>query len=90
EAMAMKTPSVVSGVDGIPEILKDRVHGIILKPGNIHGFTDALEELMDDEQLSETLVANSRRKVENELSFEYRLKKMERIYCDLFAEMNER
>ena len=28
EAMAMKVPSIVSGVDGIPEILEDRVHGI--------------------------------------------------------------
>jgi glycosyltransferase involved in cell wall biosynthesis len=89
EAMAMKVPSIVSGVDGIPEILEDRVHGIILGPGDVNGFADAVEELVDNKDLAEALVVNSRRKVESELSFEYRLKKMEKIYVDLFAEMNK-
>lgn len=89
EAMAMKVPSIVSGVDGIPEILKNRVHGIIIKPGDIKGFADAIEELIDNRDLCKSLVTHSRKKVENELSFEYRLNKMERIYCDLFEEMNK-
>ena len=88
EAMAMKVPSIVSGVDGIPEILEDQIHGIILSPGDITGFADAIEKLIDNKNFAKTLVINSRKKVENELSFEYRLKKMEKIYCDLFMERN--
>lgn len=89
EAMAMKVPSIVTGVDGIAEILEHRVHGIVLKAGDIHGFADAIEELIDNKRLCEKLVVNSRKKVENELSFEYRLKKMEKVYFDLFAEMKK-
>lgn len=90
EAMAMKVPAIVTAVDGIPEILENRSHGIILRPQDIEGFADAIEELIDDHQLADTLVQNSRGKVEHELSFEYRLRRMEKIYCDLFAQMNGR
>lgn len=83
EAMAMGVPSVVSAVDGIPEILEDGKNGWICPPGDAAAFAGGIQQIVDDPACSKEMADRSRAKVERELSFARRLRKMEREYLRL-------
>jgi len=51
EAMAMELPVVASHVMGIPELVRDRVDGYLVRPGSVDDLTAALKELAGDERL---------------------------------------
>jgi len=85
EAMAMKVPAVVSAVGGIPEIIEHRKTGMLCQPGRAGEFADCIEELIQNPRLGESLIFNARQLVENELSFERRLKKVEEQYINLLS-----
>jgi glycosyltransferase involved in cell wall biosynthesis len=80
EAMAMGVASVVTSIDGIPEIIKNKESGILVKPKDILGITDEIELLLNDTNLREAIAAKARNIVETDLSFERRLRKMEDQY----------
>jgi glycosyltransferase involved in cell wall biosynthesis len=85
EAMAMKVPSIVSSIDGIPEIIENNINGILCKPFDVDGFSFAIEKLLNDTAIYNTIASNARKLVENELSFESRLRKMENEYEQLIS-----
>jgi glycosyltransferase involved in cell wall biosynthesis len=80
EAMAMKVPSVVTAIDGIPEIIKHKESGILCKEKDIKGFVDGIELVLNDKRLCSSIITNARSIVEKELSFTRRLCKMEEEY----------
>lgn len=80
EAMAMEVPSVVTSVDGIPEIVKNKVSGLLVNIKDASGIADDIDILLGNDKLRELIVRNARLLVENELSFERRLRKMEDEY----------
>lgn len=84
EAMAMGIPSVVTAIDGIPEIIRNMKSGILCKTYDIKGFADAIELLLSDQKISTDISKTARTIIENELSFERRLRKMEDEYERLF------
>ena len=88
EAMAMKVPSVVSAVDGIPEILTSNQNGILVHPKDVQGFSDSIEKVLKNKKLSLFLTSNARKMVEIELSFKKRLRKMEDEYLKLIENRN--
>jgi glycosyltransferase involved in cell wall biosynthesis len=45
ESLAAGTPVIASKVAGIPDVVVDRVHGILIKPGDIGEVVSALREL---------------------------------------------
>ena len=47
EAMAAGVPVVASGVEGIPETIRQDVDGLIVEPNNTHDLTDALRRFVD-------------------------------------------
>lgn len=48
DAMAFGLPIVASGVGGIPEIVEDRVNGLLIPPGNAHELAEAVEHVVSD------------------------------------------
>jgi len=46
EAMAMALPVVTTRVMGIPELVEDGKHGLLVPPGRVDALTDALERLV--------------------------------------------
>jgi glycosyltransferase involved in cell wall biosynthesis len=46
EAMAMELPVVTTRIMGIPELVEDGVHGLLVPPGRVDRLTDALERLI--------------------------------------------
>ena len=63
EAMAMEIPVIATGINGIPELIRDGVHGVLVAPSDVRGMADALARLMDDEALRARLGAAGRVKV---------------------------
>jgi glycosyltransferase involved in cell wall biosynthesis len=51
EAMAHGVPVVATRVDGLPEMVEDGVTGFLAEPGDVDGFTDAVERLLGDPEL---------------------------------------
>jgi glycosyltransferase involved in cell wall biosynthesis len=51
EALALGLPVVTTPIGGIPEIVDDGVHGLLVEAGNTASLTAAIARLLDDEGL---------------------------------------
>lgn len=51
EAMAAGLPVVTTPVGGIPEIVKDRVNGFLVAPGDVAALASSILKLLDDDDL---------------------------------------
>ena len=60
EAMAAGCPVVASAVGGIPELIRDGDSGILVKPGDSAALSDAIERLIADVRLRNTILRNAR------------------------------
>ncbi len=65
EAMAMALPVVSTTSGAIPEIVDHEIDGLLVPPGDSDALADALERLVRDGDLRESLGAAARRKVED-------------------------
>ena len=55
EAMAMEIPVVTTFVNGIPELIRHTIDGLLVAPSDEEGLAAALASLMDDAALRERL-----------------------------------
>jgi glycosyltransferase involved in cell wall biosynthesis len=83
EAMALETPVVATAAGGTAEILADGVHGWLVPTNNKASLEAAIARALDDPQASLHRVRAARRRVEGELSFEARMRRLEGIYQEL-------
>lgn len=86
EAMALETPLVATDVGGTSELVRDRVHGLVVPPRDVPAVIKAVEYLLDRPGETCEFVAAGRRRIEAELSFAARVKAVERVYDELMAE----
>ncbi len=63
EAMAKQIPCVSTAINGIPELIRDGVDGILVAPSDRDGLTAALRRLMDDPDLRSRLGSAGRQRV---------------------------
>ncbi len=66
EAMALGVPVVSTKLSGIPELVVDNGTGLLVAPGDDEHLAAAMERLLADEPLAETLRLEARRMVERE------------------------
>lgn len=86
EAMAMGTPLVATEVGGTGELVTNDVHGLLV-PRNVPGeLRAALERVLADPAAAASRAAAARRRVEGDLSFERRIRRIEDIYDDLIQQ----
>lgn len=55
EAMAMELPVVSTGISGIPELIEDRINGLLVPQKDAGALAQALEELLNDPKLCRNL-----------------------------------
>lgn len=60
DALAAGLPIIGSDTGGIPEIIEDRVTGLLAPPGNPSGLAATIAKLLDDPALAATLLAAGR------------------------------
>ena len=86
EAMAMTTPLVATDVGGTGELALDGVHGILVPPHDVGALRSAIERVTTDPEGARTRAVAARQRIETELSFQARTRRLERIYEQLARE----
>lgn len=79
EAMSAGVPCIATRVSSIPEIVEDRVNGLLVPPEDALAIAKAFSELRNDPDLLETLSANSIKTVDTKFSFESMVEGYEKI-----------
>ena len=80
EAMAMELAIVATKVGGIPNVVKNRVNGILVDPANPSQLADAIEELIRDDKLRKKLGKEARKTIEEKYNIVRIVEKLEKIY----------
>jgi glycosyltransferase involved in cell wall biosynthesis len=83
EAMAVGKPVVVSSICGIPEVIKDHVNGILVKPNDPVALSDKLTELIYNEDLRLKLGKNAEKTIQKYYDTNVVVRKIESIYRSL-------
>jgi len=83
EAMAMETPIVATEAGGTAELVHDGAHGRIIPIGRADALLAAMQSALADPAATRTMADQARRRVEGELSFETRVRRVERIYEEM-------
>ena len=80
EAMAFETPLVATGAGGTAELVESGAHGLVIPAGDEPTLSRAMVQALDDAPARRRWAAAARHRVETDLSFEARMRKLERIY----------
>jgi glycosyltransferase involved in cell wall biosynthesis len=83
EAMAMETPTVATRAGGTEELMTDGVHGLLVPVGDTEALRRAIARAVDSPDAAARWAQAARRRVETELSFEARTRKLESIYREI-------
>ena len=83
EAMCRGIPVVASRVDGIPELVEDGTTGILVAPGDVAGFAQAVKRLLEDRDLRLRMGAAGRARALRLFSPAKYAEAMNRIYAQL-------
>jgi glycosyltransferase involved in cell wall biosynthesis len=80
EYMGLGKPVVAPSIGGIPEIVQNKLTGILFSPGNIKDFADALYFLLKNPDIAKQMGKVGKEKVEKHFSIDIMAKKYEEIY----------
>jgi glycosyltransferase involved in cell wall biosynthesis len=85
EAMAAGTPVVATRVAGLPEMIDDGRHGILIPPGSVDAARDALERVLTDRSLASSLAAEAAERVREEFTLDEMLDRFESLFDRLLS-----
>ena len=80
--MASYLPVISTKVGGIPDLVK-KENGILIEPGDAKNLALALEKLINDKNLRESMGRNNREKIEKTFNIEIMLNKIINLYNNL-------
>jgi glycosyltransferase involved in cell wall biosynthesis len=83
EAMALETPVVATDVGGTSELMRNRIDGFIIPPGNRAALVEAIAAALEAPGAAASFADEARRRVETTLSFETRMAAVEDVYTEL-------
>jgi glycosyltransferase involved in cell wall biosynthesis len=84
EAMATGVPVVATTVGGTPELIRHELDGLLVPPGNARGIAAAIEHSLSQPEQAKKRAGEARIRIERELSFETRMRRVEAVYRDVF------
>ena len=83
EAMACKLPVIGSNIGGIPDIVHDRINGLLVPQKNIFELSNAINELIKNEEFRKSLALNGYEMVKGHFSWEQIAKDYLKIYKEI-------
>jgi glycosyltransferase involved in cell wall biosynthesis len=83
EAMALETPIVATSAGGTAELVEDGVHGRIVPAGSADRLRAAIDAAFANRTETRAMAGRARQRVEGDLSFEARVRKVEAIYQEV-------
>jgi glycosyltransferase involved in cell wall biosynthesis len=89
EAMAMGTPIVATDVGGTRELAAHREHALLVPRHDVPSLRAAIGEVLTGREAAGRRAVAARRRIETELSFDTRTRRLEAIYEQLAHERRE-
>jgi glycosyltransferase involved in cell wall biosynthesis len=83
EAMALETPLVATEAGGTADLVTSGVHGLLVPTRDPASLCRAITHTLDDRDQAHARARSARLRVETELSFEARTRRLETIYQEL-------
>lgn len=85
EYMEAGLPVVATRVGGVPDMIDDGVHGLLVEPGDPEGLAGSIGELLRDPVRRERVGQAARERRRTEFDVDIMVKRIERLYLDLLA-----
>jgi glycosyltransferase involved in cell wall biosynthesis len=86
EAMSIGLPCIASDVGGIPELIRDGVHGLLVQPGDYQALADRIRRLKESTAMRVALGTQAASRIANDFTVEG----MVRAYQDLYLSFDGR
>jgi len=83
EASAMKRAVISTRVGGVPEVVKEGVTGLLVKPDNAEELAEAIIRLLKDRKLRAKMGAEGRKLVESDFTTTRMVEKLHALYSGL-------
>lgn len=83
ESFAYGKPVIGARIGGIPELIVEGVHGMLIEPGNVDELRTAIMRLWNDRHAQAAMGRNARALVETKFSQQSRTRSLTRIYESL-------
>lgn len=83
EAMALETPLVATDVGGTRELAFDGVHCLLVPSRDVPALQQAIERAILDPEGARARAVAARQRIEQDLSFETRTRRLESIYVEM-------
>lgn len=64
EAMAQGVPAIVSDIGGLPEIVRDKKDGFVVKGGDIEALANAIDKLVSNDKLLKEFSESAKQRIE--------------------------
>jgi len=90
EAQAAGRPVVSTNVGGVGDVVINNECGFITEPGNVAQFANALQQLVDSEELRQDFGAAGRRFVQGKFSYQRLVKDMSEYYYKLLEKKQKK
>jgi glycosyltransferase involved in cell wall biosynthesis len=85
EYMEARLPIVATNVGGIPDLIEDGVHGLLVEAGNPVAMAGAIDELLRDPARASQLGDNARERRQREFDIDVMVGNLEDLYTELLA-----
>ena len=83
EAMAARVPVIATKVGAIPQVIEDHVSGILIQPKDFQAISNAIIEVLNDEQSSRKMAQKGFERVRDN----YSAKLMSERYLTVYKEL---
>ena len=80
EAMGYGLPIIASNVGGIPQLVEEGKNGFMVTPGDIDGFSTAILNIIQNDDLNYEMGKNSLEKADEKYSLEAHIQKIKELY----------
>jgi glycosyltransferase involved in cell wall biosynthesis len=87
EAMALGKPAVATATGGIPEVIKHRVNGFLVPPGNDNYLAESIIEVLSDKELAKAIGLEAKKTVNEKFSSKTMSQKTEKVYTEVFQKV---
>jgi glycosyltransferase involved in cell wall biosynthesis len=85
EYMAGAAPIVATAVGGVPELIEDGVHGLLVEPRDPDALAAAIRRLLEDRVLASRLGAAARERQYTNYDLDVVVGRLERLYTELYV-----